>query len=245
VTKHSLLADALSSDIQNGKYKVGDCLPSEPELSERYGVSRHTVRVALRTLQGLGLVASQQGVGTRVQETRLIERYAYDLSSAQDLLQYAKSTRVRRVDAIEIDVDEAGAAQLGCKPGERWWRVRTVRSEKSGTGVVAYSVIHIPSAFGAVLKDSPRAGEPFFTMIQKRFHEPIQEIRQDIGCVAKMSAEECRHLKVPPGSPGMLITRQYVGRGGRPLEVARSVHPPEVFKYAMRVQLRRGAGATA
>lgn len=239
MTKHALISDALSSDIQNGKYKVGDCLPSEPALSERYGVSRHTVRVALRTLQGLGLVSSQQGVGTRVQETRLVERYSYDLNSAEDLLQYATSTRVRRVDAQEVAVNAKTAAQFGCRSGERWWRVRTVRSEKNGTGVVAYSEIHIPLVFGAVLKETPRSGEPFFALIQKRFRETIQEIRQDLSCIAQMSSEECRLLKLPPASAGLQITRQYLGRGGKPVEIVRSLHPPELFQYSMRLQLKR------
>ena len=43
----------------------------EPTCTQRFGVSRHTVRAALQTLQRLGLVASQQGVGTRVQAARL------------------------------------------------------------------------------------------------------------------------------------------------------------------------------
>jgi DNA-binding GntR family transcriptional regulator len=244
MTKHSLIADALSKDIQSGKYKVGDRLPSEPELSERYGVCRHTVRTALRTLQDLGLVASQQGVGTRVQETRLAEHYAYDLSSTEDLLQYARDTSARRVDTQEVAIDAETAAYFDCQPGERWWRVRTVRSEKNGTGVVAYSEIHIPLLFGAVIKQQSRSGEPFFSLIQRHFHETIQEIRQDISCIASMSAEECRFLKVPRGSPGMQITRQYLGLGGKPLENVRSVHPAELFKYSMRVQLRRGARPT-
>ena len=38
------------------------------------------------------------------------------------------------------------AAQFGCKPGERWWRICKVRSEPSGRSVVARSEIHIPLA---------------------------------------------------------------------------------------------------
>ena len=240
-TKQALIADALSSEIQGGKYKIGDRLPSEPELSQRFGVSRHTVRAALRLLHGQGLVISQQGVGTLVQATRLVSHYSHGFSSAEDLLQYATTTRVRVIDRVEVDVDADMARQFGCKPGEHWWRIRTVRSEPTGRFVVAYSEIHIPLAFGAVLKGAARSKQPIFALIESRFHETIGEIQQDITCLSRMSLEESGYLKVPPDSPGMQITRRYFGNGGRVVEVARTVHPSELFNYSMRVQLRHGA----
>lgn len=204
-------------------------------------MSRHTVRAALRTLNQQGLVSSQQGVGTRVQETKLVSRYSHSFSSAEDLLQYATTTRVQLIDRKEIVVSAETAAQFGCKAGEHWWRIRTVRSEPSGRAVVAYSEIHIPLAFGAVLDETTKNRQPIFALIEKRFHETIVEIQQDIAAITKMQPEEAAHLKLPKGSPGMEITRRYFGRSGRVLEVARSIHPSEVFRYSMRVQLHHGA----
>jgi DNA-binding GntR family transcriptional regulator len=240
LTKRGLVAEALSGEITGGRYRIGDLLPSEPQLSQRFGVSRHTVRAALRTLQNLGLVSSQQGVGSMVQDTRLASRYSHSFSSAEDLLQYATTTPVRTIDREEVVVDPARAAQFGCKAGEHWWRVRTVRMNPTGKAVVAYSEIHIPLAFGAVLNASNKGRQPIFALIEKRFKETIVEIQQDITCLARLTAEECVHLKVRVRSPGMEITRRYIGRNGRVLEVARSVHPSEIFKYSMRVQLRHG-----
>ena len=239
-TKHGLIADALSSEIQGGRYKVGDLLPSEPELSLRFGVSRHTVRAALRSLHELGLVASQKGVGTHVQETRLVSRYSHGFSSAEDLLQYATTTPMRLLDKAEVVVDADMALLFGCKPGEHWWRLRTVRKEPSGTAVVAYSEIHIPLAYGAVLKDAPRSKQPIFALIGSRFGVTIAEIQQEITSISAMSLEASTHLRVAPNAPGLQITRRYLGSDGKVLEVARSVHPSEVFKYSMRVQLHRG-----
>jgi DNA-binding GntR family transcriptional regulator len=237
-TKHSLLSDALSSEIRDGRYKVGDRLPSEPELSQRYGVSRHTVRTALRTLHELGLVNSQQGIGTIVQQTKSSSQYSHAFNSAQDLLQYATATKVRIIDRAEVVVDHQMAQIFGCKPGEHWWRLRTVRAEPSGRVVVAYSEIHIPLAFGAVLNESNKSGQPIFALIEKRFGQTITEIQQDITCISAVDEETALHLKVAVGSPVMQITRTYLGANKRVLEVARSLHPNEVFKYSMRVQLQ-------
>ena len=241
LTKHGLVAQALSSEIRGGKYKIGDLLPSELQLSKRFGVSRHTVRAALRTLNLQGLVSSQQGIRTKVQETRLVSRYTHSFNSAEDLLQYATTTRVQVIDRKEVAVSPSMAAQFGCKPGEHRWRIRTVRSEPSGRTVVAYSEIHIPLAFGTVLDEPAKNRQPIFALIEKRFHETIVEIRQDIVIITKMQPDEATYLKVPKGSPGMEITRRYFGRSGRVLEVARSVHPSGAFKYSMRVQLNHGA----
>ncbi|MFT3800895.1 MAG: GntR family transcriptional regulator [Burkholderiaceae bacterium] len=239
-TKQRLIADALSSDIQRGKYKIGDKLPSEPELSQRFGVSRHTVRAALRSLHAMGLVYSQQGIGTMVQDTQSRSRYSHAFSSAEDLLQYAATTRVRVIDTTEVVVDQTQAPLFGCKPGEHWWRVRTVRSDPASRSIVAYSEIYIPLVFGGVLKEAATGAQPVFALIAERFGQTITEIRQRISCVAHLPADAVDYLKARPGSPGLEIVRTYVAEGGRTLEVARSLHPSDVFSYSMRMQLQVG-----
>jgi GntR family transcriptional regulator len=236
-----VLAAALSSEIRGGTYQIGDRLPSEAELSLRFCVSRHTVRAALRTLHDLGLVSSQQGVGTIVQETRLLTHYSQGFTSAQDLLQYATTTRVRVVERTKVAADAALARQLGCESGEHWWRVRTVRREPASGAVLACSEIHIPLAFGVLVRESIRSRQPIFALIESRFGEKISEIQQEISCVASLGKEEAGYLGVPPGSPALQIQRRYFGTKGRLLEMARSIHPNEVFKYSMRVQLRHGS----
>lgn len=52
--------------ILNGTYKKGDLLPSEKELIEMTGVSRITVREALRTLAEVGIIETKKGKGSIV-----------------------------------------------------------------------------------------------------------------------------------------------------------------------------------
>lgn len=56
----------LTELITSGKLSAGDYLPSEPALSKQLGISRPTVRLALRTLETRGLVAIRQGIGAQV-----------------------------------------------------------------------------------------------------------------------------------------------------------------------------------
>ena len=63
---HRQLADLLRAGMEQGIYPVGQPLPSEPELAQRYGVSRQTVRHALGTLAAEHRISRFQGKGTFV-----------------------------------------------------------------------------------------------------------------------------------------------------------------------------------
>lgn len=66
LTKCDYVADELKKQIASGEYKEGDQLPPEPELCQMFGVSRITVREALKKLNMMGLVDIRQGKGTFV-----------------------------------------------------------------------------------------------------------------------------------------------------------------------------------
>lgn len=60
------ISEALEREIRDGMHPAGARLPTEAELSERFGVNRHTVRRAMAELEERGLVDVTQGRGTFV-----------------------------------------------------------------------------------------------------------------------------------------------------------------------------------
>lgn len=60
------IAGQLRLNIQEAVFKVGDRLPTETELSERFGVNRHTLRRAIEVLRQEGIVGVERGRGTFV-----------------------------------------------------------------------------------------------------------------------------------------------------------------------------------
>ena len=60
------IADTLRAEIAQGHYRAGDKLPTEAEMSRRFGVNRHTVRHALTALSEDGIVMSRRGAGVFV-----------------------------------------------------------------------------------------------------------------------------------------------------------------------------------
>lgn len=64
--KHMRLRTELADQINQGAFRPGQFLPSEPELARRFALSRSTVRQALASLEGDGLVERLPGKGTVV-----------------------------------------------------------------------------------------------------------------------------------------------------------------------------------
>ena len=65
--KHSLVDQALEQlrwRISEGKWAIGERLPTEPELCAELGISRNTVREAMRVLAFSGLIEVRQGDGS-------------------------------------------------------------------------------------------------------------------------------------------------------------------------------------
>lgn len=61
------MASSLKNQIKQAKLKPGERLPTEPELMKMFGVSRSTVREAIRILSHSGWIRVKQGQGTFVE----------------------------------------------------------------------------------------------------------------------------------------------------------------------------------
>ena len=107
---------------------MGGNLPTEMELCAQYGISRHTVREALRRLREAGLISRRRRVGTEVVARTPRSSYRQPTNTLGDLLQYGAQTRLFVLEAKEIACDAALAALLTCRQGTRWLRVDTVRA---------------------------------------------------------------------------------------------------------------------
>lgn len=63
------IANALRSDLAEGRYSTGDKLPTEAALADRFGVNRHTVRHGIAALVDEGLIRTRRGAGAFVAAT--------------------------------------------------------------------------------------------------------------------------------------------------------------------------------
>lgn len=101
---------SLRTAIEEGHWQVGDRLPVEAELSQALGVSRNTVREAVRVLAHVGMLETRQGDGTYVRSIR---------DPGESLRRVA---RARLKDQLEVRVmleaEAAGLAARRRSPGD-------------------------------------------------------------------------------------------------------------------------------
>ncbi|MEA5031037.1 MAG: FadR/GntR family transcriptional regulator [Sphaerochaeta sp.] len=87
VNLSELIAEKLKNDISRGKYKQGEKLPTHDELCEKWGVSRVTLREALKKLEMFGLVRIYQGRGTYVAQSnsiRINDTFLHESTEAKE-----------------------------------------------------------------------------------------------------------------------------------------------------------------
>ena len=86
VPLYKQLKDLILKEIKEGKLKTNQKIPTEQELSEKYQISRMTVRKALAQLVDEEVLAKKQGKGTFVQEPKIVE----DLDNANSFTNLCK-----------------------------------------------------------------------------------------------------------------------------------------------------------
>ena len=117
---YQMLADELRADITSGRLQPGERLPPEPELCVKTGVSRSTVREALRLLASQHLIVTTRGVtgGSFVAHPDA-EQLSEGLSMGFTLL--ANSDGVGLADLLELrralEVPAAGLAAVRRQEG--------------------------------------------------------------------------------------------------------------------------------
>lgn len=115
VPAYQVLSDALRARIITGELKPGEKLPIEPDLSTQYGVSRSTVREALRVLASQNLITTTRGVaGGSFVAYPNPEQVAGYLEASLRLLAQAHSLTIGQI-AEARDLLEVPAAGLAAQ----------------------------------------------------------------------------------------------------------------------------------
>ena len=129
---------------------AGERLPSEPKLAKQLGVSRATLREAMRTFETQGLIRRRQGAGTFVVgDAPVLESGLEVLESIQTMAKRMGLSVVAKNLSIEtVPTNEKQAQKLGIPLGTPLTRVSRVIS--TGERAAAYLVDILPNEFLAV-----------------------------------------------------------------------------------------------
>lgn len=184
----ALLSDRIRDDlerrIRSAFFKPGERLPPEPELASRLGVSRNSLREALKGLQNSGLLIKRRGIGTFVTRQRpLINLGIETLMGISQFIAAQGHKSLSRVNRFDRSVRDPEAAEaLAVAPDTPLMMLETTKSADAEP--VAVCLDFVPEALFATAPSPHRIHQSIFEGLE-RYH--------DIA----ISFAECEILSVP------------------------------------------------
>jgi GntR family transcriptional regulator len=231
VAMYRQLAQRLREAIARGDYKPGDRIPTEPELIERFRVSRITCRQAVAALAREGLVIRQQGKGSFVAGP-LVHHDLLDLKGIYDgLVAQGLDPQTRLLGFGQAAPDAAVAARLGT--GERrllhWRRLYLLRGKP-----FAVSSVHLDAGRARISRDQVDR-HPTYSILENLLHERIG--RADVSIrYEPAGAELGRLLGLRKGAPLMVMERVSFNAHGLPREHSVYRARAEAYEFSLTVR---------
>jgi GntR family transcriptional regulator len=226
----------LKGELQDGRLKPGDRLPTERALAERYGCSLITIRRALDELSREQRIRRTRGRGTFVLSPRLDRDLAGTMSFAEEMRERGLAPETRLVAAFQETAREAAAAALEVPLGAPLYTITRVRLAE-GTPLLLEEVNLPASRFPGLLTEDLEGGS-LYEILASRYGARIVRTREALEPVL-LRAREARLLDVPPGRPALLIEGVAFIANGTPIEFSRShVRGDRTRYYVERVVAR-------
>ncbi|MSP89772.1 MAG: histidine utilization repressor [Alphaproteobacteria bacterium] len=225
VPQYRRVKNHIAERIAAGEWVPGARVPSEGELTRRFGLSRMTVNRALRELVAEGQIVRIQGVGSFVAQ-RKAESAIFAVRNIAEEIASSGRRHTAEVLVLESKRDPEIAARLGLGPDEQ----------------VFHSVlVHRADGLPVQLEDrwvNPRFAPDYlaqdFRSITPNQHltalAPYQRFEHVVEAETP-SPEVARRLQLEPGEPCLVLSRRTWARG-MVSSVARLIHPARRYRLA-------------
>lgn len=222
------LVDILTEKIDH-EYRPGDLMPSERELSERYGLSRTTVRLALQELERLGLVVRQHGRGTFVadrsaQTTNLMHSYSF----TDQMREMGRSPETTILEFCEFETDKNLAEHMGTRIGDRLFKLKRLRSADGMPMMVERT--YLPVRKFLSLKRPMLEHKALYELIEQDFRQKIRVAEEEFFASIARPAD-ARLLEISEGAPVLDLVRTTYNASNEIVEYTLSVARADQFKY--------------
>lgn len=191
-------------DIRLGRLSVGDQLPIETELAERFAVGRHSVRRALEALAREGMISIEQGRGTFVADTpRLTYQIGKRTRLRRNLIPQGVDVTSELISAKQRVAPRDVAQALLLEPGAKI--IESTRITLANDVPVAFgSVFHCASRFSDFAARRDQLGSTTETY---RSFGIEDYVRQQTSINARSALpDEAKTLKQHPDIPVIVVT---------------------------------------
>jgi GntR family transcriptional regulator len=242
------IADTLAEEIGSGQYPVGTTLPTEKELCERFEVSRHTAREALRHINDLGLITRRQGSGSTVVASIPPVRYEQSIESIDDLMHQSSSSRLQVIECSEIPADfNEYSSRIALVAKTPCIRVRSIRYPRNDVRPLAIQDVYAAVYSGLQARKLLKADAAAREIVSMCDPSRLDRIEQVFSAV-NLAAADAKLLHVKSGLAAFETVRHYYDLSPRLVAVSHALYQGQLFKYASILRgsaSRRGARAAA
>ncbi|HEV2579543.1 MAG TPA: GntR family transcriptional regulator [Ktedonobacteraceae bacterium] len=228
------LKEILRERIRLGEWNAGDLIPSERELSEKYGISRMTARQAITDLVNEGLFYREQGKGTFVSQRKITQQLIHLTGFTEDIRARGQRPGTKVLSAAMHPADEATAEKLRIAPGTLIFRLQRLRLANDEPLAIELSHIHF--------RECERLGEEdleqnsLYRLLESKYGIPLMEADQELE--AGLAGPEDAHiLKIAIGNPVLFTRRVTYTERNQPIEYARAVYCGN--KYIFYTHMKR------
>jgi len=234
--RHAELAEVLAAEILSGRYPVGSRFPTEHELRAQFGVGRHTIREALKTLTEQGLLGRRRKTGTIVLADRPVSRYVHSLRDLMGLLAFAQGTILDVQHIGFISKRELGPDNISELPDTRWLRIAGIRSTRTNGKPLCWSEILVPERFAPAREKLRHTDRAIYDHVMQENELRLDYVEQDITAT-ELPPSLAVLLKAEPNTAALLVKRCYVSHNGATFEISRNLYP--AGRYSVRSVIRQ------
>jgi GntR family transcriptional regulator len=195
---------ALRALIADGAWPDGAQLPNEGKLGEMLGVSRITMRHALRNMEEYGLLRREQGRGTFVRSSTVIAGVRGPTSFTQEMADRGLAVGSRILGLEAIPADNAIASALEVREGTEVYKIRRLRS--GGGQPIGIQTAYLLAKRTPGLLDISGSIPSLYATLRDRFGLTPQSALE-IYRVGAVSEIDAGLLEVAPGSPAFIVHR--------------------------------------
>lgn len=236
IPKYLQISAWLKELIQTGRYKKGEKLPSEIELSKMCGVNRNTLRQAIAECVSAGLLRKEKGMGTFVSSSKplALKHKLKRISSFRDDLReigIKENTKVLKRSIEDAENHVSKTLVLGENS-----KVIVVRRLRAGNDTpFIYEESYLPRDMFNEILDMDLTGS-MYKIFSEQFNIVLTRCEQTIRAI-NLKGKIARILNVPENSAGIFMESVTFDENSIPVEVLCSYYRGD--KYVFEVELGR------
>jgi len=232
LTLSEVAEQELRNAIMSGEYPPGGQLPSESELINMLGVSRTTVREALRNLEESGIVLRRHGIGTFVLEKPILNNFSINYGIAEMIRMANMTPGTSGLKMTDLKASEDVAVQLGIPIGANIKLIERIRTANNLP--VAYSMDYLPSTFFEVKGLTPEmfTNPSLYDILQTEFNIHVE---YGVARISPLLAPKtiAKKLKLPENAVVLFITQTDYLSNDKPILFTHEYNIPNAFKYQL------------